>query len=472
MADSEAVNGFLFCLFKQGKSEDEAFSFLKSVTTADYDIHQVADFYSRARINEYPFVGASEVAVPEQSKKPDEEQMEEKKEKPKTLLSLPDHIKRDVMKGLDLRGRFAFRQTCRYMRYFVDDTNFRMDKLCIHISGQSLRITNDTRELDLNYERIRNGVVLHKGSENAVIKRGRYDDLVVEELKQILITPRLIIGKLVIKEAEFDELETDHYRNMFHLIIHVLMNIENRIRVEKLFFNINSLGDAESLLPHFEPKYLKELMIGDEELDAIFRNLHSIHEFDQWKNAKSFRSRLRFGYHNFVRNFSHFDLAELRLEEDDFPTDILMELKDIYLTRKSFNQLKVDLWNFNNEHLDNYLMTIPGAARYRMNSWYFQYPESGSKLILEFTSDRFWFKGPEFQPMEEDDDFGEELHPIDLNEEEGHGNAVQVLPPNQNNRIDPDDLEGLAGVPPMERNRNRQFDGLVGQMLAGIRRRW
>ncbi|EGT50995.1 hypothetical protein CAEBREN_00589 [Caenorhabditis brenneri] len=386
------AESFVYCLFTLGKDEEEAHAHLKQNLPAgqEVDIGQIIDFYSRIRIGEFQFNAEKHV-----SERIAEEGQEQH------LMKLPEEVKRHVISLLDAGGRATLRRVSPFFRALVDECPVRTNELIITIGRRSFTVNDRINNIHLDYERINHGALLHRGPNSPVVRPGDYKAIIKTDLIEILGNPRLRIGTLVIKDQDLGILETHRrvYSDLVDAIHQALVhNLHRgkRLKVDKLVMNIAEISNFYHILTFLDAAYLRQIQLGDQELTDIFRHIARFWQLPQWQNTRIFRSPLRIRDPNFVRNFSHFDSAEVRLAGETFSFERIWQLARIYLTRPSFIQMRIDLWRFKKQEFDVYMMGKQDATRER-NGWSFRYRGSQNKLLLECTNDVIWFKGPEYR---------------------------------------------------------------------------
>ncbi|EGT55080.1 hypothetical protein CAEBREN_15074 [Caenorhabditis brenneri] len=126
------------------------------------------------------------------------------------LLDMPDHILENVVKELDEESRIIVRKTCKKLRAHADNHHRRLEELNVFFNKTERSVSLHLNNLAVYYFEEEEGCLVQFYNpffSNKVKKRSKFIEgemkqLVTQDLKTILVNPKLEIEELEIEKED------------------------------------------------------------------------------------------------------------------------------------------------------------------------------------------------------------------------------------------------------------------------------
>ncbi|EGT55104.1 hypothetical protein CAEBREN_08762 [Caenorhabditis brenneri] len=167
------------------------------------------------------------------------------------LLDMPDHILENVVKELDEESRTIVRKTCKKLRALADNHPRRLEKLNVYFNETKKSVSLHFNGLAVHYIKKEGGCLVefslsHRFSATkSIMKRSKFIEgemkqLATQDLKTILINPKLEIGELEIEKEDGREFYPE-----FKEFAEMLPTLDHKLHIEH--FNWRKLLENKNL---------------------------------------------------------------------------------------------------------------------------------------------------------------------------------------------------------------------------------
>ncbi|CAL2052023.1 unnamed protein product [Caenorhabditis brenneri] len=249
--------------------------------------------------------------------------------------------------------------------------------------------------------------------------------LLLNDLKSILINPKLEIGKLAITKDVFLG-----FRSYFDEFVQLLSSLEHKVHVEyfkwELYYETNQLMETLNAMKTPTLSRLKWTNTTTERLYPFLELKKELFNLPQWKGVKKLNCYCRMDPKNYIY-LAQFD--KVVLTKDPFTNqgevkltgEIIMAMKNKLLENENFDQIII-----NEKHAWNPVRKLKPILRPFQSPtdprWaQFDYPNSDKKLLLRVYYGHIWLKGPCYKQDEHEE---KDILSEEESEEENEGEEV------------------------------------------------
>ncbi|KAF1754861.1 hypothetical protein GCK72_021426 [Caenorhabditis remanei] len=253
---------------------------------------------------------------------------------PDYLSKMPSTVMLEILKHCDYWKIHALRNTCHYLRDFIDDVQ-------PDATIDSMKISVDKDSIYLNFE-TGSFVVKYQKSQSIIWKKKRqdYGEKFFQDLNYILRHPMLTVNDFsVTLSCAGSNTASKFYSDLEAL----LKSRVQPLSVQKLTLQVFFEEDVMSVLPYFEAGKLEAITIHRALLSGLNLSLDRIIETDQFKKAKEIEIP-QFMVDVQMHHFCHFEKVRLHFLTIRL-SDILM-IKQKFFDSKTAQFFQVDFEKF------------------------------------------------------------------------------------------------------------------------------
>ncbi|EFP01814.1 hypothetical protein CRE_23459 [Caenorhabditis remanei] len=287
---------------------------------------------------------------------------------PDYLSKMPSIIMLEILKNCDYWKIHALRNTCHYLRDFIDDVqpDATIDSIKISVYKDSIFLDFESGSFVVKYQK----------SQSIIWKKKRqdYGGKFCQDLNYILGHPKLTVNDFFVSlNLVGPNTAIKFYSDLEALLKSMVQPLSVRRLTLQVFFE----EDVMSVLPYFEAGKLEAISVNRTELSDVQLSLDRIMETDQFKKAKEIEIA-QFMVDAPIHHFCHFE--KVRLYVSTIRLSDVLTIKQTFFDSPNAQFFQVDFERF--PEVSRLVEALGPPHMMPRRNWFFEVPNSNRAVSI------------------------------------------------------------------------------------------